>query len=637
MIKLGPRHNLVERVEDLPAPRPGRLFKDAETRIRFDDPSEWNNGGLYPYLGDRAAMWSVCFDDDGPAWSVPLRMRFSPNLPIESVVRWQRDLLAVATSWCNHNVKFDAHFAAADGVLFPESCELEDTLTLAKLLDSDRYQHGLKPLSRDWLNYDTGGADRVRAFLDGFKLPRNKKCNDYAVVPSDILGFYACDDVLSTRELFRYCIKNLPEQVGPTWDMERKLTPVLWDMEYLGIRTDAMELKKAKLTSLIKQVKLATLVNELSGAEWADSAQFMFSLIVGKWGMPILSRNKETGNPSFDYHALLTYLQHPDIVLDPIKTQTLQAIMALRDEETFSSLFVDVFLEHADSKGFVHPTYNQLIRTGRMSCEKPNAQQFNAQAKHLCLTDAPELAFMDSDASQIEFRWIVHYIKDEEAIAAYQRDPKMDFHQWVADLIGIPRKPAKNFNFAQGYGAGERKIVTMLRGTPEIINAVTESLNKEHIPPEEWREKFELSLTNQAKNIFNTYHERLPGIKKTSRYAAQVCAARGFIFNFYGRRRHLPAKAAHRAFNTLCQGGAMDMIKRRMIATSQRYNSDLRCDGITLRANVHDALLHHGHPDALRLHQPKILELLQYAEPGFRVPIYWESDIKVGRWEPTPT
>jgi DNA polymerase I-like protein with 3'-5' exonuclease and polymerase domains len=135
----------------------------------------------------------------------------------------------------------------------------------------------------------------------------------------------------------------------------------------------------------------------------------------------------------------------------------------------------------------------------------------------------------------------------------------------------------------------------------------------------------------KGQSIYETYHDRFPTLKTTSRRAGDVCRSRGFIFNVYGRRRHLPVKAAHNAFNTICQGGAMDFIKRRMIATSPRYWPELREAGITMRFNVHDAVGFHGPVDVLREWQPRIIQRLQEESP-LRVPIFWDSEIVEGYW-----
>jgi DNA polymerase-1 len=632
MLQLGDRHFLVESPADLPEPRPGaRMFTDCETRRRGDDLTQ---GGLEPYLGDRACGWAVCWDE-GPAYYVPIRHRnSSKNVELGPVLAWLKRLVEVSKEWVNHNVKFDAHFAAVDGAVF--KCRLVDTMSLAKVVESDRMGYGLKMLCRDMLNIIQDSADRVGAFLRSYKLERNRRANDYALVPVDLLGYYGCDDVLNTRDLFVYLMSKLDPDVKPTWDLEQELTPVLWDIERIGLRTDRQELQLEQVKSLGRQIQMATRINALTGLEYVDSSAFSYELLVAQWGLPVLSRNKENGNPSFDKEALELYLVHPEVVHDNMKMEVLKTLTSLRKESTYCSLFVQTFLESADERGFIHSDYNQIVRTGRMSCRNPNAQQWDERAKYLVRTDSDGMAFLDADASQVEFRVIAHYINDADVINAYNTDPKTDFHQWVADLCRIKRKPAKTINFAMAYGSGQKNTIQALSGDPDVIAEVTGQLTtllSEGRVQEANRLLVHKDLcAKKGAEIFRVYHERLPTLKPVTRKATDVARARGFIFNVYGRRRHLPPQAAHKAFNSLCQGTAMDVIKRRMLVTCERNWPELAAAGITLRANIHDALLWHGPKEEVRRMAPEILARLEVAEPKLRVPIRWDHKIVEQRW-----
>ena len=75
----------------------------------------------------------------------------------------------------------------------------------------------------------------------------------------------------------------------------------------------------------------------------------------------------------------------------------------------------------------MHPDYNQTVRTGRMSCRRPNAQQLSKEAKELILPFDNQ-HFVSFDESQVEFRLIVHYIQDSKAIEAFNENPDTDFH-----------------------------------------------------------------------------------------------------------------------------------------------------------------------------------------------------------------
>ena len=138
------------RLAVLPNLKPTILFADSET-TSFDDYEK----AVMPYCGHRACGWAVLADDDDTAFYVPIRHR-SPgarNFDVEPVMKWFQGLVDHADRWVNHVVKFDAHVATVDGVEIGDT-ELVCTNALAKTVDSDRYNHQLKPLCRDWVGLD---------------------------------------------------------------------------------------------------------------------------------------------------------------------------------------------------------------------------------------------------------------------------------------------------------------------------------------------------------------------------------------------------------------------------------------------------------------------------------------------------
>jgi endogenous inhibitor of DNA gyrase (YacG/DUF329 family) len=197
--------------------------------------------------------------------------------------------------------------------------------------------------------------------------------------------------------------------------------------------------------------------------------------------------------------------------------------------------------------------------------------------------------------SQIEFRLIVHYIQDLAAIAAYAADPDTDFHQWVADMCGISRRPAKNVNFAIAFGGGKKKIVSMLASNMDLVGnmstRVDELITEGKILDSQRQEAFALLCTQRGEQVYNQYHDALPTLRTTSNRAAKNLELRGYVFNVYGRQRHLPVKASYRAFNTIMQSCAADAMKERTVAVAPRYNSWTREHGIILTASVHDETL----------------------------------------------
>lgn len=611
---------LCETVEDLPDFSNAReVFMDFET-TSFDRRVK----AFLPFHGHRICGIAVTVDDERLSWYVPIRHTDDDwNLPIDPVRAWLRDIVRrPELDWINHNVKFDMRFLHQEGIEF--KCRTLDTISLSKLHNSDRLSHELKQLCRDWCDMDMDEEAKIGIYLDEIG------SKNYGDVPADILGAYGCEDVIGNRELYRYICGHKDDTLSFVWENEILLTPVLYDMELAGMRVDEQELQIEKYKCLTKQIRAQDELTSLAGFEvnTKSSAQ-LYDLLINQYELPVVKWTEE-GNPSFNKEALQSYTVHPAVLADERKKRSIELIKDLNKEIQFQSLFLDSFLEkHVN--GVLYPDYNQNIRTGRTSCRNPNAQQFSARAK--ALIKAGDEAIITADYSQIEFRIIVHYIKDVNAIAAYANNPRTDFHQWVADQCEIKRKPAKTLNFAMGYGAGKTKVKAMLVANEDIIEDVSKAVNlaieRGKLEERDRNSSFKQLANDRAMKMYYTYHERLPGIKETAARASAICAERGFVFNQYGRRRHLPSRNSWRAFNTVCQSSAADVMKERLVATAPRYNKTMREWGIRQFATIHDDVDFIGPREVM--YDPKvqgyIRDQLQTTSVEFRVPMVVDMGI----------
>lgn len=639
MLTIRGNFHIVEKLSELPnLLNRKEIFLDVETQRVFDNDKV---GGLYPWKGDRICGFSITADDIKDIWYIPVR-HTSPNaknLPIKNVMDWLQDILQSNEDWINHWVKFDAlMLSVGDGVEF--GCRLICTCVLAKIYYSDRLGFKLKPLCEDWLHYDTGSLDRVTTYLHSIK------SKSYADVPIDLLGEYCCDDVQMNRELYRYLQVKIPEQSKGVMETEIKLTPVLFDMEKRGLCIDVRECKIASVKALRTMIRTSSEIADLAGREFTNSNECIYDILITQFGIPILATIKEkdkeshqtfdTGRPTFDKEALLLYQVYPDVLNNPELFKIIKLIQEYRKESQFKSLYLDTFLE-LNADGIIHPNYNQVVRTGRMSCSKPSSQQQNQRSKAL-IHPHPGFGFGSMDYSQIEYRLIVHYIKDEKAIKAYNEDPNTDFHQWVAVLLMIDRKSGKTLNFGMAYGAGKKLVMKRLMSNEHIIDIMTkrvdELIEAGELDSSLRGHKFQEMCRTHADASYEAYHIQMPGIKRTAKKAVEVASMRGFVFNGYGRRRYLPGRASYKAFNTIIQGGAADIMKERTVAISPRYNSDSRNWGIELAANVHDELLDETPLDVMldpQLHKYST-ELMEETTVKFRVPIKIGLGVSKNNW-----
>jgi DNA polymerase-1 len=178
-------------------------------------------------------------------------------------------------------------------------------------------------------------------------------------------------------------------------------------------------------------------------------------------------------------------------------------IARARQYDKLINVFVDGILKFVHN-GRIHAEINQIRSekggtvTGRFSMQNPNLQQIPAKGKYgniirsLFLPEEGQ-EWGSFDYSQQEPRLVVHYalkngMRGAESLAEqYQKDPTTDFHVLIAKMAKITRKQAKTINLGLFYGMGKGKLQAEL------------NLDK-----------------NQAKVLFDTYHRKVPFVKKLS-------------------------------------------------------------------------------------------------------------------------
>lgn len=308
------------------------------------------------------------------------------------------------------------------------------------------------------------------------------------------------------------------------------------------------------------------------------SSQQLGKYLIGDLGLPVL-KSTPNGNPSFDKEALEEYELH----LDATGDATAQKVLTYRGwQKTVSSNF-QAYLDLMDENEILHPNYKvHGTRTGRLSCEKPNLQQipresvkpWNGDVKRAFIPRAPDLyrqfqrqsensGYIHSrktslsgplrlrtfDFKQVEFRLAAAYAKEKELLDVFNSGA--DIFTEMSQRLGRPRYQIKTFVYATLYGAGKSKIALILK-----------------VPKKE------------ADALYDEYHGTWPGFKKITEKATQIAKNDGYIELWSGRRRHLNKFEAHKAWNSVLQGGAFEIVKRRMLA--------LKDEPIVLQ--VHDSI-----------------------------------------------
>lgn len=519
-----------------------------------------------------------------------------------------------------HNWKFDAHmFANADMRIVGR---VHDTVVLTKLANENRTSFQLRDLAAK----KKGGIVKFEYMVDSYK--QMNKVSDYRQIPTELLTQYANADVWNCFVVFvdEYP-KLIADELVELYDRECELMIALYAMERYGMRTNPEYEKPLK-------EDLQKLTDDAERAIYEESGR-MFNINSGKQLYDVLLSlgvNKgwiqltDKGNPKLDKDALNTLADKYDVSI-------VKKILEFRKYEKLLSTYAVGIYDQKDSDDMVHCGINQTeATTGRMSITKPALQTLPKKDKRIRRVFIPDddytLYFMDLD--QVEYRLFAHYAKIPRLLEAIKNGhdvhaatAAMIFHIALDELLtGLhdfevfenkakdattPEDKAKYKEMAEKLA----KYVDMRSKGKTINFALIYGVGIDHLS-----DLLKCSVT-EATNLKVSYFAELPEAKTFIATVHQVIKQRGFVKNYYGRRRRLDPDDCYKAPNALIQGCAADYIKAKLVDMYKyiRYNN-LKT---RLLLPVHDEIIVNGHKQE-REHIP-VLRWLLSDFTSFRCPI----------------
>ena len=206
----------------------------------------------------------------------------------------------------------------------------------------------------------------------------------------------------------------------------------------------------------------------------------------------------------------------------------------------------------------LHTHFNQNgTVTGRLSSEEPNLQQIPREeygdtfVKEVFLPE-PGKQLWEIDFRTLEYRLSAIYSQEPVLLEIFRNEG--DFHQQVADDIGISRHSAKTVNYIMSFGGGVETLAA------------------------------ELGVSyKKAEPIHKAYRAAYPKLFQKMAMAEVKADQAGEIDMWYGRTRHFQYRSEHRkAFNAAIQGGAFEIVKRAMLKADE--------DGADVSNQVHDSV-----------------------------------------------
>lgn len=477
-----------------------------------------------------------------------------------------------------------------------------DTTFLAFLDDPHAKAVGLKESAHRLLGLAPEERDAVADWLvsnqpvPGVRITRKSAGAYIAYAPGDVVGPYACGDVDRTEALFRHLYPRVVERgMLGAYDRERRLVPVLLDMERRGIRVDVQRLRRDVDAFGDVLARLEAWVRRRIGASEdvnLDSGQQLVSALVAA-GLADVSRMgvTDTGLVKSDKAA---------IAAGVADAQLAAVLRYLAQLKTCLGTFMRPWLATAErSGGLIFCTWNQIrggeggARTGRFS-STPNLMNIPTEFASVFSAKrgdglpkapfkVPDLPMCRSyivagegrrligrDFASQELRVLAHF-EDAGMMEAYVQDPSIDFHGHAAELItritGVPmsRKGAKTIGFAILYGAGVTKLSMQLGVSYDEAKRFLEAYLK--VFPSIREMQKDLKRRSQADQAIRTVGGR--------EYMTEPPA----IVN--GRIREF----SYKLLNYLVQGSSADVTKDAMLRFYDRAGPGY------LLLSVHDELL----------------------------------------------
>lgn len=458
----------------------------------------------------------------GGAFYAPLRHPETENIDIDAWIRWELDHTAAGCHFIAHNASYDFSSGNVDlGLPIPPGEQIECTNARAVLIDESLLSHSLDNLCK---SAGLPGKDEslLREAAAAYGFEHDVKSNLWRL-PARYVGAYAEQDVRATLALFHHQQAEIEKQgLAEAYRLEMDLVPMVHEMRKRGIRVDLdavagaqaklLERRDAALSELGERLGRGVNLDDVRSARWLEEE---FS----KENIPF-ERTEKLKQGSFKAPWMR---RHPHWLP--------QLVSRARDSERMAKVFLGDFIAGFAHRGRIHASIHQYLnsddedqggtRTSRFSYSDPPLQQMPSRDEGLSkiirgvFLPEPGEIWGCFDMSQQEYRLIVHFAaargctKAGEAVRQYTEDPATDFHAFVAELTGLDRKPAKDCNFAKGYGAGIKKFALMTGMSEE-----------------------------KAAEVMGTYDQEMPFVKEIAEAAESLAQQRGYVRLLDGARIH---------------------------------------------------------------------------------------------------
>ena len=522
------------------------------------------------------------------------------NMIPEQVKKYMKDVCALPNTKIFHNAQYDVGWLEASGITV--NGPVVDTMIAAALINENRFSYSLNALSVDYLNEIKAETElREAAAAHGID-PKAEMWK----LPAEHVGYYAEQDAELTLKLWqRFKHEITSQSLTTVWEMEQQLLPILIKMRQRGVRVQVEKAAELQKEMKLQEKEILLDIQKEIGIEidiWAPR-QIAKAFDKLKLEYP---RTEKTKEPSFTQNWLINN-----------KNKIAQLIVSAREVNKFHGTFLSSIMKY-QINGRIHGEINQLrgdnggTVSGRLSMSNPNLQQvpsrnkdFGPKIRSLFIPEEGH-KWGSFDYSQQEPRMTVHYAASigdgyegsNELVDAYQ-NASADFHQTVADLVGIDRTQAKTIGLGLMYGMGKNKLANSLGVSKDEANELIIKYNKKVPFVKKLSDRCKYAADEKGvirtkkgrKCRFDMWETRDFGLHQAEKYEDAVAK--------YGKD-NIKRAYTYKALNRLIQGSSADQTKQSMLDC---YNA-----GHLPMLQIHDELCFNIKDEA---HAKEIQKLMQ--------------------------
>lgn len=468
-----------------------------------------------------------------------------------------------------HNAPFDLSVGATHLALpFPAWQRIHDTQFSIFLTDPYATSFSLKPSAARILGVQPDEAEELKAWILAHVPEARQAPSTWGAyiskAPGALVGKYACGDTDRTYALHVHLAKQIElQELGPAYQREQALMPILFHSSRRGIRVD-----RGRLENDIRAYR--DVRDRCDRHIWKKLGVGEFNIDSGDELAAALDRSgmvkpedwilTPKGKRSTARGSLNRAIKNPGL----LKVLRYRGVL-----DTSLGTFAEPWYRLSASDGRIHTEWNQVrgdksngdlngTRTGRLSSKNPNFQNVINVSDIDVPAGLPEMINMRSyllpdegkvwlkrDFSAQEMRIMAHFAEGK-LYEAFRADPKTDPHTLVKGIIDgftggdMPRKYVKITGFGIMYG----------RGVPNLSAALGVSIE-------------------EGQRVRDSYFMALPEVRvlsnDTRNRGKRGQAIRTWGGRLYFREPNLERDLSYKLLNYLIQGSAADQTKQSII------------------------------------------------------------------------